>query len=113
MIVLILLYFSRYQVIVFVIGVILLDIGQQAIHVSNQTRVYALIPEARNRLNTVYMSCSFAGTATGTAIGLYLWKHFNWGGVIAGNLVLIVIAILILILSARRELRKQLMLRSI
>ncbi len=88
--------------IVFIIGVILLDIGQQAIHVSNQTRVYALIPEARNRLNTVYMSCSFAGTATGTAIGLYLWKHFNWGGVIAGNLVLIVMAILILIASARR-----------
>jgi predicted MFS family arabinose efflux permease len=110
---LLLLYFSRYNVIVFVIGVILLDIGQQAIHVSNQTRVYALIPEARNRLNTVYMSCSFAGTATGTAIGLYLWKHFNWGGVIAGNLVLIVVAIIILIVSARRQTRsKQALLKT-
>jgi predicted MFS family arabinose efflux permease len=103
---LLVLYFSRYHVIGFIIGVILIDIGQQAIHVSNQTRVYALIPEARNRLNTVYMSCSFAGTATGTAIGLYLWKHFNWGGVIAGNIVLIVLAIIILLISARRQIRE-------
>lgn len=103
---LILLYLSRYHLAGFVIGVILLDIGQQAIHVSNQTRVYALIPEARNRLNTIYMSCSFAGTATGTAIGLLLWKQFNWGGVIAGNMVLIGLAMLILFISARRQIRK-------
>ncbi len=97
-----LLYFSRYYVFGFVVGTILLDIGLQAIHITNQTRVYALIPEARNRLNTVYMSCSFAATATGTAIGLSLWKHYNWGGVIVGNIVLVAIAIFILLISARR-----------
>ena len=101
-----LLYFSRYYVFGFVVGTILLDIGLQAIHISNQTRVYALIPEARNRLNTVYMSCSFAATATGTAIGLSLWKHYNWGGVIVGNIVLVVIAIFILLFSAKRAKRK-------
>lgn len=101
-----LLYFSRYYVLGFVVGTILLDIALQAIHISNQTRVYALIPEARNRLNTVYMSCSFAATATGTAIGLSLWKHCNWGGVIAGNIVLVVIAIFILLFSAKRAKRK-------
>jgi predicted MFS family arabinose efflux permease len=104
---LLLLYFSRYYVIGFVIGIILIDVGQQAIHVSNQTRVYALIPGARNRLNTVYMSCSFAGTATGSAIGLYLWKHFNWAGVIAGNIVLTVIAILVLIFSTKRQMQNK------
>ena len=101
-----LLYFSRYYVFGFVVGTILLDIGLQAIHISNQTRVYALIPEARNRLNTVYMSCSFAATATGTAIGLSLWKHYNWGGVIVGNIILVVIAIFILLFSAKRAKRK-------
>ena len=97
-----LLYFSAYFIPGFIIGIILLDIGLQGIHISNQTRVYALIPEARNRLNTVYMSCSFAGTATGSAIGLNLWKHFNWGGVIAGNIILSVLGILILVFSAKR-----------
>ena len=101
-----LLYFSRYYVVGFVVGTILLDIGLQAIHISNQTRVYALIPEARNRLNTVYMSCSFAATATGTAIGLSLWKHYNWGGVILGNVVLVVIATFVLLFSAKRAKRK-------
>ena len=101
-----LLYFSRYYVFGFVVGTILLDIGLQAIHISNQTRVYALIPEARNRLNTVYMSCSFAATATGTAIGLSLWKHYNWGGVILGNIVLVVIATVVLVFSAKRAKRK-------
>ena len=30
------------------LGVILLDLGAQANHITNQTRVYALRPEARN-----------------------------------------------------------------
>lgn len=109
---LLLLYISRFHVAGFAIGVILLDIGQQAIHISNQTRVYALDPGARNRLNTVYMSFSFAGTATGTAIGLYLWKQFNWGGVIAGNIVLIVMAIFILVFSTKRQMRRRAVLET-
>jgi predicted MFS family arabinose efflux permease len=40
-------------------GVILLDLGVQGGHVANQTRIYALVPEARSRLNTVYMVTFF------------------------------------------------------
>ena len=36
-------------------GVVLLDVGVQSGHVANQTRIYSLIPEARGRLNMVYM----------------------------------------------------------
>ena len=46
-------------------GIVLLDLAMQCIHVSNQSRVYALIPGARNRLNTVYMTVSFIGTSPG------------------------------------------------
>jgi predicted MFS family arabinose efflux permease len=53
----------------------------QCIHVSNQSRVYALIPAARNRLNTVYMTVSFIGTSLGSAIGLFAWDKGDWGGV--------------------------------
>jgi predicted MFS family arabinose efflux permease len=49
--------------------------------VSNQTRVYALIPTARNRLNTVYMTVSFIGTSMGSAIGLIAWEKGGWAGV--------------------------------
>ncbi|WP_222943853.1 MFS transporter [Pedobacter sp. N36a] len=71
-------YFTGNQLYLFITGIILIDIGQQAIHVTNQTRIYALIPEARNRLNTVFMSVSFVGAAVGSAFGLWLWDQGQW-----------------------------------
>ena len=62
-------------------GIVLLDLAMQCIHVSNQSRVYALIPAARNRLNTVYMTVSFTGTSLGSAIGLLAWEKGAWAGV--------------------------------
>jgi predicted MFS family arabinose efflux permease len=64
-------------------GVILLDIGVQAGHVSNQTRIYGLLPEARSRLNMVYMICYFTAGAIGSYTGSVLWHHFAWAGVCA------------------------------
>ena len=64
-------------------GVILLDIGVQAGHVSNQTRIYGLLPEARSRLNMVYMICYFTAGAIGSFAGSVAWHHFAWAGVCA------------------------------
>ena len=44
-----------------IIGVILLDLGTQGTHISNQTRIYRLNAAARSRLNTVYMVSYFIG----------------------------------------------------
>ncbi len=52
----------------FILGVIVLDMAQQFGHVSNQSRIYALVPEARSRLNMVYMTCSFTGGAIGSYV---------------------------------------------
>lgn len=71
-------YFTGSHLFLFIVGIILIDIGQQAIHVTNQTRIYALIPEARNRLNTIFMSVSFVGAASGSALGLWLWDKGQW-----------------------------------
>ncbi len=71
-------YFTGSHLYLFVAGIILVDIGQQAIHVTNQTRIYTLIPEARNRLNTVFMSVSFIGASCGSALGLWLWDLGGW-----------------------------------
>jgi len=77
----VLLYVWADTVIGMIAGIVLLDLAMQGIHVSNQSRVYALIPAARNRLNTVYMTVSFIGTSLGSAVGLFAWERGNWAGV--------------------------------
>jgi predicted MFS family arabinose efflux permease len=88
-------YFTGSHIFLFVVGIILLDIGQQAIHVTNQTRIYALIPEARNRLNTVFMSVSFVGASVGSAMGLWLWDKGQWSLFCIGLAAVITLNILI------------------
>ena len=88
-------YFTGQNVFLFVIGIILIDIGQQAIHVTNQTRIYTLVPEARNRFNTIFMSVSFVGAACGSALALWLWSIGGWGMFCAGSAAIIILNMLI------------------
>ncbi|WP_197076838.1 MFS transporter [Hymenobacter terrenus] len=64
-----------------VVGVILLDVGVQATHISNQSMVFALVPGARSRLNTVYMTAYFTGGSLGSVLGGLAWTHGGWPGV--------------------------------
>jgi len=73
--------FSAYSLIGLVIGVIVLDAGVQATHISNQSLIYALKPEARNRINTVYMVSYFIGGSLGTYITAIAWSNYHWTGV--------------------------------
>jgi predicted MFS family arabinose efflux permease len=82
------LYFFGRHMAGLIAGVILLDIGVQAGHVSNQTRIYGLLPEARSRLNMVYMICYFCAGAIGSFSGSLLWHHFAWAGVCAFGFLL-------------------------
>ncbi|MDQ3292087.1 MAG: MFS transporter, partial [Bacteroidota bacterium] len=78
-----------------VIGVILLDLGVQATHISNQTLIFSLRPEARNRLNTVYMVTYFLGGASGTFLASQLWHYWQWKGVVAIGIILSVLTLLV------------------
>jgi predicted MFS family arabinose efflux permease len=87
-----------------VIGVILLDVGAQAAHVSNQTRIYSLNPEARNRLNTVYMVPYFIGGALGSELGILGWEFARWNGVCAVGCIMALVALTVFVLNGRRTL---------
>src|SRR5258708_4642467 len=76
-------------------GVILLDFGVQAGHVSNQTRIYALVPEARSRLNMVYMISYFTAGATPSYTQPLPWQHFGWAGVCGLGGMLLVLGLVI------------------
>ena len=80
-----------------VLGVILLDAGVQAAQVGNQSRVLSLKPEARNRVNTVYMICYFGGGSIGSLLGAALWNKWHWTGVCAAGVTFMVLAEIVLL----------------
>jgi predicted MFS family arabinose efflux permease len=63
------------------IGVVLLDVGMQANHLVNQTVIFGLRPELRNRINAIYMVVFFVGGALGTTVGALAWEVARWNGV--------------------------------
>lgn len=72
---------SGESIIGLIIGIILVDLGLQALHITNQNIIFSKNPEARNRVNTIYMVGFFMGGALGTTLGALAWKHFKWAGV--------------------------------
>lgn len=72
---------GRSSVVVLIIGIAVMDLGAQALHISNQSAIYALSPEARSRLTTAYMVAYFLGGAVLSALTSTLYAADGWGGV--------------------------------
>ena len=64
----------------FLLGLLVVDGALQALHISNQNVIYALAPEARSRINAVYMTTYFMGASIGSALGSWAWLHHGWNG---------------------------------
>ncbi|MFD9425712.1 MULTISPECIES: MFS transporter [unclassified Streptomyces] len=62
-------------------GVIVLNIAQQAGLNSSQNVIYALRPEARNRINSAFMTLFFVGGAVGASLAAVVWAAAGWSGV--------------------------------
>jgi predicted MFS family arabinose efflux permease len=86
---------STTTVVGLVVGVLLLDLGIQVAHISNQTRIFELNPEARSRLNTIYIFAYFSGGSLGSYIGSKLWAAGGWRGVCLGGLAFCLVAAVI------------------
>ena len=74
--------FARHSLVAFLVGVLLLDLAVQAVHISNQTAIYRLRPEVRNRLTAAYMTSYFIGGAAGSLASASAYSHFGWLGVV-------------------------------
>ena len=75
-------------------GVLLMDMGVQSIQVACQARAISLVPDARSRLNTLYMVARFIGGAAGSSIGTAAWTYYGWPGVCVSAIAIMLIAAL-------------------
>ncbi|MBJ8077211.1 MFS transporter [Bacillus cereus group sp. N12] len=73
--------YMEQSLIALVIGIVLLDLAVQAIHVTNQTMILPLHTEARSRLTAGYMVFYSIGSAGGSIASTQIYAHFGWGGV--------------------------------
>lgn len=74
-------YFGGHSVIALIVGIIVLDLCVQLVHVVNQNIIYQIKPEARNRLNAGYMLSYFIGGAFGSLASAWMYQHYAWAGV--------------------------------
>lgn len=64
-----------------VIGILLLDLGGQALHVTNQSLIFRTRPEAHSRLVGLYMLFYAVGSGLGAIGTTAIYAHAGWQGV--------------------------------
>ncbi len=77
----VLLLLGRHSLGWLIAGVVALDVGVQGLHITNQSLIFRLAPEARNRINSGYMTAYFVGGAAGSAVAGALYASDGWTGV--------------------------------
>jgi predicted MFS family arabinose efflux permease len=70
-------------------GIILIDMGLQCTHIPNLSRNYSLLPDARTRLNTIYMTFFFIGGTLGSSIGSIAWNIGGWTSVCIVGIIMV------------------------
>jgi predicted MFS family arabinose efflux permease len=73
--------FAPHSIAALIVGVVVLDLAVQGLHISNQSEIYKLHPEARARLNSAYMTVYFLGGTLGSAASTVVYNHVGWAGV--------------------------------
>lgn len=95
--------FGQHSIIALIIGIIVLDLAVQAVHVTNQSVMYRMMPEARNRLTAGYMTSYFIGGALGALISAAAYQHAGWYGVSTAGLVLCLLNIVTWLVGKRSD----------
>ncbi len=77
-----------------VIGIVLLDLGGQALHVTNQSLTFRTRPEAHGRLVGLYMLFYALGSGLGAIGTTVTYAHAGWQGVCALGAAVSLLALL-------------------
>ncbi|MFW1859077.1 MFS transporter [Acinetobacter defluvii] len=72
------LYFGGTSLVSYILGYGIISLGLAIVHSSNQNIIFRLRPDAKSRINSIYMTTYFTGGACGSALGIYAWHHGGW-----------------------------------
>jgi predicted MFS family arabinose efflux permease len=64
-----------------ILGVLMLDLAVQAVHVTNQSMIFTRFPQARSRLAGGYMAFYSIGSGMGAIASTMVYAHAGWAGV--------------------------------
>ncbi|MFL9959520.1 MFS transporter [Paraburkholderia nemoris] len=85
------------------VGVLLLDLGITASHISNQAIIYRLAPEIRSRVTTLYILGLFTGGASLSRLATLAWSAYGWYGVCTLGFVATAIAAVVNFVPGKRR----------
>src|SRR5690606_9085626 len=83
------LYLGAFYLSCYIIGFGLMNLGLALVHSSNQNVIFNLRPDAKSRVNSLYMTSYFIGGASGSALGIYAWDHGGWAMACIVGLILV------------------------
>ncbi|NDJ56645.1 MFS transporter [Enterobacteriaceae bacterium 4M9] len=86
---------GAFSVFALIVGILVLDLTVQGVHITNQSVIYHSYPEARNRLTAGYMTSYFIGGAGGSLISASAWQHAGWYGVCSAGALVSLLALLV------------------
>ncbi|MFE4974901.1 MFS transporter [Kitasatospora sp. NPDC056651] len=86
-----------------VVGIVLANVGVQWSQIANQARIFAYVPDARSRANTVYMVAVFLSGAISAAVASACFGSYGWGGVCVVQAVLTAIGLATVPLMRRHD----------
>lgn len=86
-----------------IVGVVVLDLGNQCGQVSNMARVQHLGDTVRNRNNMVFMFSYFVGGAAGSLLGTICFRYAGWYGVCAAGFCFLLAAAVFHFIVYRRK----------
>ncbi|AVB17250.1 MULTISPECIES: MFS transporter [Pseudomonas syringae group] len=86
--------FVEHSLLAMVVGVVLLDFAVQAVHVTNQSLIFAARPDAQSRLVGAYMCFYSVGSGLGAIAATYTYAHFGWVAVCSLGAAISAVALL-------------------
>ena len=103
------LYFGAVSLLSYILGYGLINLGLAITHSCNQNVIFRLRPDAKSRVNSLYMTLYFIGGACGSALGVYTWHHGGWSMTCIAGLCLVICSALFALLDMRYHAKVQML----